>query len=112
MINPEVEKSKIVAQNYYLSLKKLGIKEKPVFLKNNESAIKTFFENKKNGIKVNPKPKQGKNLIDPIDVAKVGRLHEKGLSVDKIAKELEIVPNKARYRLYLYKKAKLELMQY
>ena len=39
-------------------------------------------------------------------------INEKGLAVDKIAKELEIVPNKARYRLYLYKKAKLELMQY
>lgn len=102
MINPQHEKAKQVAANYYENLKRLKIKEKIVRLPPGAGSNKTHILNYKRALKDKPNPAKGKNAVNSLEIAKVGRLHEKGLSVDKIARELGIAYNKARYRLKLY----------
>lgn len=106
MINPELEKAKRNALNYKNRLKELGIKENIVRLPQGYGSDKMQIQNLKKGIAIKVEPKKGKNLVNSLEIAKVGRLHEKGMSVDKIARELGIAYNKARYRLKLYNDGK------
>ena len=106
MLDKQHEKAKQVAANYYENLKRLKIKEKIVRLPLGAGSNKTQILNYKIRPKDKPNPAKGKNLVNSLEIAKVGRLHEKGMSVDKIARELGIAYNKARYRLKLYNDGK------
>ena len=106
MLDKQHEKAKQVAANYYENLKRLKIKEKIVRLPQGYGSDKMQIQNLKKGIAIKVEPKKGKNLVNSLEIAKVGRLHEKGMSVDKIARELGIAYNKARYRLKLYNDGK------
>ena len=102
MIDHQHEHAKKNALNYKKTLKDLGIKEKIVRLPPGAGSNKNHILNYKRDPQNKPNPAKGKNAVNSLEIAKVGRLHEKGLSVDKIARELGIAYNKARYRLKLY----------